>query len=119
MEQEMKWHNFLIYFALWAGGIVNIIGGLGLMARASQVYYGGGTLAMIGIVMIAYGIFSIYVRFRLAGYYTNGPTLLIASYVINAIVSLFTSGFTGLIASVIMIAVNYVYYNKRSSLFVN
>lgn len=115
----MKWHNFLIYFALWAGAIVNIVIGLGLIGRASSAYYGGGTLTLVGIALIAEGIFSIYIRFRLAGYYSNGPTLLVVNYVINAVVSLFSSGIPGMIVSIAMIAANYVYYNKRSSLFVN
>lgn len=144
----MGWFKFLIYFALFAGAVLNLISGIQMLTGASYeghkdlvyAFYDGlqALDMLVGIGTIAVAALAIFTRFRLAGYYHDGPKLLTAVYV--AVVALNVIYLIGLFAvvpnlsaedlnmssyisstavSAVMIFVNISYFNKRSHLFVN
>ena len=143
---QLKWHKFLIYFALWASALISLgtafryFTGMiyGSNANAVYSYYGGmKTLDMImGIILVGLAVLSVYVRFQLSGFKTDAPKKLEYLYIANAAVPLLyllaASSVTGisffdlasdswgsLIGSIAMIFVNRTYYSKREALFVN
>lgn len=144
-QQPMKWFKFLIYFALWASGILNIIGGIPLLTGshygeyASQIYsyYDGLQLVdvILGLASIGLGVLAIYARFRLAGYYKNGPQFLSILYIATAALSVFqiiaynvvitgvseyinySSVVVQIAVSAVMVGVNNTYFKKRSDMF--
>lgn len=147
-EYPLGWHSFLIYFSLWAGGVMNILNAIGVLSgffyqsggysMAYEVYFMYPDLKTLdylyGMSLIAIGGFFIYVRFQLAGFRRGAPKLLIGLYVAATAISLIysvavssivgasvadTSSIGSLLGSVIMIVINYVYYRNRASLFVN
>ena len=80
-DMPMKWHKFLIYFALWLGAVMNVISGFSLLTgsvyeaqgvSATQVYraYEGlkGVDMLMGAATIALAVLLIVARFALAGY---------------------------------------------------
>ena len=116
-KYSMKWFKFQIYFALFAGAVVNLIFGFNYLTgmiyfsqtngtvSAEQVYraFGGGLKLMdmvYGILMLALAGFGIYTRFRLAKYKSNGPTCLfilngssaVLSILYNLVVTAVVSG---------------------------
>ena len=143
---ELKWHKFLIYFALWASAVMNVVSSIAYFTgsiygnSARQVYnhFGGmRTLDVImGLLLLGIAGFSIYVRFQLAGFKTGAPKKLEYLYIANVAIPLLyllaASSVTGLsftdlasgtwgslAGSVVMIFVNRTYYGKREALFVN
>ncbi len=116
---EMKWHKFLIYFALWASGVLNCMSGLGCFTL-------GSAGILLGILCVAMGVFAIYVRFQLAGFKAGAPSKLLILYGVNMAISLLSmiisgdfSQVTGLITTGVTIYLTNVYYTKRASMFVN
>lgn len=95
----MKWYKFLIYFLLFAMGILNALGGImaltgsqyGSALEAKLVYAFFSDLKTIdiiyGIACIALGAFQIYTRFQLAGYKKNAPNCVIAMYIATAAIT--------------------------------
>ena len=145
-EMPMKWYKFLIYFALFAGALLNLVNGIRLLtgsAYGSDAYfvysYFSGLKALdifAGLFLISIAVFGIYTRFQLAGYKTNAPTMLLALYAgsvaysliyligIKSIVSSYDmqyidlSGvYGGIAGGIVMIVLNAVYFNKRKHLF--
>jgi len=145
-DLPMKWYMFLIYFALFAGAVINLINGFTMMTGAAYgemadlVYsYYDGLKALdmiIGIASIALAVLGIYTRFRLSGYYQNGPQMLLIVYIAGAVINIGylvgmyailpsditaaispVSYITSTITSCVMIGVNNVYFQKRSHLF--
>lgn len=100
-DMPMGWFKFLIYFSLFAGGILNIISAFPMLTGTTYgssedaqlvytVFEGIQTIDVIyGLLCIALGIFQIYTRFRLAGFHENGPKLLIGSYIGVVAINLF------------------------------
>jgi uncharacterized membrane protein len=142
----MKWYKFLIFFALWAGALLDLFSGVstltgmpytaqGVTPKQVYGYFGAGLHILdvvVGILMIGLAVFAIVVRFRLSGYKKDGPKLLLLLYGVSAVVSLVytfaagaitstnifeTSTVTNLAVSVVMIIVNRIYFQKRSHLF--
>lgn len=147
----MKWFKFLIYFSLFAGAALNTVSGIMMMTGFHYEIYGGGmaekvydefsglmTLDMAcGVGMLICAVLSIVARFRLAGYYKDGPGMLSAVYLAGAIVNLAyvmgayfvfpeevfnaldtTSYFTSFAISMGMVSANATYFKKRAALFV-
>ncbi|MBQ2862611.1 MAG: zinc ribbon domain-containing protein [Clostridia bacterium] len=140
IDKPMKWYKFLIYFALWAGGILNILNGwLSYFGANTQDhilnYMSVGARSLFSVLMILLGVFSIYVRYQLAGFKSRGPVLLIASYIVSFVYTaasylvvltrynlkfstvsgdLLGTAFT----TVIYVVCNYVYFKKRKHLFI-
>ena len=144
----MKWYKFLIYFALFAGALINAINGFRMVSgsiyegQADWIYAvldGLKTLDMIvGLGLIAVAALQIYTRFRLAGFYSNAPQLLMLTYAAVVVVQLIyiigiymilpsstteylnlTSDFIGIGISAVMIFVNKTYFDKRAHMFKN
>lgn len=147
---QMNWYKFLIYFALFAGAVVNGINAIrfltglvnGSSSEAEFLYSffpSWKTVDIIvGLLLLVLVALSIYTRFRLSGYYKNGPTCLYLTYGLAALsnivyllgVAVVISG-TGIsvtdlkiaptvasiVVSVVMIVINVVYFNKRKQLF--
>lgn len=147
-DLPMKWYKFLIFFALWANAILNILTGIthlsgmtyaaaGVTAKEVYAYFGQGLHVLdiaMGVIMIALGVFSIIVRFQLAGYKKQGPKMLLVLYGVSLVVSILysiiasamtsvnvvdSSSISSLVVSVVMIFVNYIYFKKRAHLFCN
>lgn len=145
-KYPMKWFKFLIYFALWFGGIANIVNGTQYLtggqygAYKSAFYTLHGSLQVldiiVGVLMIALGIFQIYTRFRLAKFCANGPKFLLASYAANGILSvayyllvlpyeiyeqssLIGSIVGSVVACVLLVSLNHKYFTNRRALFIH
>ena len=143
---KMKWFKFLIYFALWAGGILSILSSfnyltgtiLGVDSDAELIYAYYPLLRALhmfcGLECIAYGAFVIYTRYRLAQFRRNGPACLYALYVSQFAVLLLVQCVTSLILGEwvegysflgnalsygIFLAINVSYFRKRKYLFIN
>ena len=145
----MKWHKFLVYFALWAGAVVNLI--LAIQAIKGD-HYGGSASAVYStfpsmkyvdvvysVMILAIMLLQVVTAIRLMGLKRGAPKLLITLYVVNlisgivyvgaayAVVSkymsigdlLTPSIIAGFAVSSIMIFANATYYKKREVLFVN
>ncbi|MBR6667159.1 MAG: hypothetical protein IKL25_02165 [Clostridia bacterium] len=143
-DMPMKWHKFLIYFSLWAGGILNAVSGFNHLTgnvygdEAAMVYNYFESLKGVdmiyGLALIALGVFQIFTRFQLAGFKRNGPSILVISYVAVLAASVLYGVIVGGIIdvslldainptsigiSIAMIICNKVYYDKRAHMFVN
>lgn len=143
-ELGMKWYKFLIYFALFAGAVLNAINGIQLISgnaygEKSDFYYAffkGLRVgdAIIGIICIVLAVFAIYVRFRLAQYRADGPKLILLFYaavtVLNILTLVFaliiipsnyrgdmTSSIITIVVNIVMFIANKVYFDKRGHLF--
>ena len=94
----MMWFKFLIYFQLFAAALLNVINALSvlkgthLQGFAEEFYAQSYALKMAdnfyGICLIVLAVLCIVVRFRLAGFYSNGPGLYIMLLVANILVPL-------------------------------
>ena len=132
----MKWFKFLTVFGLWAGGIINILIGI-VNFFTGNLYMEVAILdKLYCLAAIAIGVLAIYTRFRLAGFYKNGPEMLIRIYSASAAVNfaymmwmfallgdaaLYRYSPAGnvlcIIVSLIMVGANNVYFQKREHLF--
>ncbi len=139
-----KWFHFLIYFALWAGALMNII--TAVQYLTGSVYSRWGVTAdfayrsfeglqaldiFYGLVLLGLAVFRIYTRFRLAGYKMGAPFLLYVMYGSEAVAVLMYellysditekimdhSVWGSLLISVVMIVLNYFYFKKRAHYF--
>lgn len=96
-QMPMKWFKFLIYFLLWASGVVNLVNGFQMITGAH--YDGGAKLVyayfdglkaidlILGILSILLAGIAIYTRFRLAGFHANGPKMIITLYTLSIIMN--------------------------------
>ena len=145
----MKWHKFLIYFALWAGAIVNGISGIQMLSGALHTdnlmlwgLYGLSTglrafYIVSGVFSFGLGVFQICTRMSLARLSRRGPRMAVwnyaLSFILNALTILLASVLFGmpinalmdwsmwliLIGGALMTWANQVYYRKRAAMFVN
>lgn len=154
----MKWYKFLINFMLFFSAALNAISGVQLIIgdqyrdgnvdMSGLVYSQFGALKTVdvvyGIVLIAFALFTLYVRSRLAGYCKNGPKMLLLLYIsgfaytvlytaavyitlasygvsLSIVDFLLTDGVTVLTTAVadgVMIVINLEYFRNRKHLFV-
>ena len=147
-KKPMKWHNFLIYFALWLAALVMIFNAYrfftgkieGSAADVRYIYSLWpelkGIHTVMGILCTGAAVLALITRFALAGFKRNAIALLSAVYLCNALVNplytlmikLFTSVptdgmfsaslFSGVAVPIAMIFINRDYYAKRADLFV-
>ena len=145
----MKWHKFLIYFALWAGAILNGISGIQMLSGALHTdnlmlwgLYGLSTglrafYIVSGVFSFGLGVFQICTRMSLARLSRRGPRMAVwnyaLSFILNALTILLASVLFGmpinalmdwsmwliLIGGALMTWANQVYYRKRAKLFVH
>lgn len=97
----MKWYKFLIYFALIAGAVVNILYSFSYLTGSMYVtetngavtaeevyaYYGEGLQVAdiaYGIFLIGFGVFAIILRHKLANYEQDAPVFVYIFYSILA-----------------------------------
>lgn len=133
---SMKWFKFLTVFGLWASSVVNILGGI-INFFTRSLYMEAAILSKLSaLAAIVIGVLAIYTRFRLAGFYKNGPEMLLrlnaASAVVNftymAWVFVFLNdsvayyysplgNIASLIVSLVMLGAHNVYFQKREHLF--
>ena len=141
-----EWFKFLIYFALWSGGILTALYsfayftgtvlGIGIDAELVYSYYPLLRVFHIfcGLENIAYGVFAIYTRYRLAQFRRNGPACLYALYIAQFVFALLVQVVTSLILGEwlegysfvanflvfgLILGLNMKYFRKRKHLFVN
>ncbi len=145
---KMGWYKFLIYFSLFAGAVLNVFDAISLLTGG--IYGGEAELvysvfdglksldAFIGITTLGLAGMCIYTRFRLSGFYKNGPMMLNITYIASLAVNLIyiigvssivpdilsdastvSSEVSSMITAIVMIFANTVYFKKRSHLFVN
>ena len=148
-DMPMKWFKFIIYVQLFLNALLNL--GNAIQALTGSQYDGNAELVYLmfdglqtmdtlyGIVLLGLAAFAIYTRFRLSGYYENGPSCyyillivqlvasLIYTYAANELIASITgssisaeSTYIGnIIGNVLLLVINYVYFNKRKHLFNN
>ena len=111
----MKWYKFLIYFLLFAMGVLNILGGIstltgaqyGSALEAKLVYAFFPSLKTVdiiyGIACIALGAFQIYTRFQLSGYKKNAPSCVLGMYAATAaIMAIYSFAVLGIVPTEIV-----------------
>lgn len=136
---KLGWHKFLIYFALWASGLLSIFNGAVIIKTGaefmgySQLKSYGPAYMFIGAAALAVGVFIIYVRFQLAGFKRGAPKKLLIAYAVTLVINLLStvvvasmdlgsdiSSSVGSIAgSVVFLIICWKYYANRAALFVN
>ena len=141
---EMKWYKFLIYFALWAGAIVNLIDSLqfftgSILGDDVEILYAYYPLLKVlnlafALILVTYAVFAIYTRYRLAQFRRNGPACLYALYIAQFVFALLVQVVTSLILGEwlegysfvanflvfgLILGLNMKYFRKRKHLFVN
>lgn len=144
---SMKWHKFLVNFALWASAVLTLLSAFQMLTgsqygtedvirRVYALYEGlKGADMIFGVLQIGLAVFLIYTRFQLAGFREGAPGKLLLSYGASLLVSVgyslvvssithlsvaeVTSGnlAASIAAGVAMIIVNRNYYQKRAHLF--
>ena len=153
-NQGLKWFHFLIYFALWLNAIVCALNGIMQLTGASyeilgiaaeDMYATYPTLKTVdlvfGVAYLVFALFCIITRSRLAHFKKGAPSMLIAFYVLSALITIgstvaggvamgletqdllnlfIEADFLGsIIGTVIAILINKVYFGKRAHMFVN
>ena len=141
----MKWFKFLIYFALWANMILNIVMAVTYLngsvytisgADAGTVYEVfpdlEGIDKLYAIALIGLGVYALVTRFALARFKSFAPMLLYGVYVLNTLAPIvyaflvapilevsFTEllEFTSIAVNVVMLLINVKYFSNRSDMF--
>lgn len=148
-QQGMKWHKFLVYFALWANAILNVIMGILSLTGSKYGAYKDMVYAYLpqmkapdlvyGILLLVVAVLAVLTAVNLLKFKAKGPKLLTLLYIVSLAVAIIyiawvmiaLSGYgadmssdigsvAGSIAgSILMIIINKIYYGKRAHLFVN
>ena len=119
-------------------GVTTISGSqYGMYADMVYAMFGGlkALDVIVGLGCIAIAALQIFTRFRLAGFYKNGPVLLLVVYAAAAALTLvqiiganiilpdlgesldMTSAIINVAMNAVMAFANYVYFNKRKEMF--
>lgn len=152
--KKMNWHMILIYGLLWLMAFMNLMNGLigvfgvqvgptadGGMGFAFHVYPDMANARLFildGIFSLIMCIYTVFVRFQLAGFKRRGPMYLTIMFTLNILESVAyaialyqliptmaeAAGTLGqtlstVLFSVVVAALSYVYYLRRSEMFVN
>ena len=148
-EFPMKWHNFLIYFSLWAGAVLCVINGVMML---TGMHYGGGSDTrmvyafyeglkaidvLFGLVYLACAVAYIITRFKLAKLERQGAKLVVLIPMImaalNLVYPLLASMVTGLsmgdlmdssvigsiVGGIALSIYNKKYYEERDSILID
>lgn len=143
----MKWYKFLIYFALWAGAVLNFLNAIAMLT--GSIYEAEGVPSwyvyeyypqlqridlIFGILLIALSVHQLTVRSSLAKFKADAPKKLKLMYVYEILweiaYTIIVSNVIGTgaviseiisscIVSVVMILINDKYFKNRKHLFVN
>ena len=142
----MKWFKFLIYFGLFAGALLNVLNGIMMVTGMQYDMVSSGAAEAVydeyphlqtldisvGVGMFLCAVMGVYARFRLAGYYKDGPKAVNAVYLLGAVLNIayavgihlilpeadITSTFTSFAISMAMVSLNSTYFKKREELFI-
>ena len=143
-QRGMKWFKFIIYFQLWAA----LLSSLSTAARlfTGSIYDGNAELVYslwpalkaidvtVGILMLALGVYAVFVQRALAKFRVNGPRMyyifcganIVFSllYALAASIIIGESAFsadviTSLVVGVVMLLDNVQYFGNRRHHFVN
>ena len=142
-----EWFKFLINFALFADALLLMIEAIRIMSGGAYgkdrvyVYAAFPNLKtvniLVGILEILLAAFCIIIRFRLAGFYKDGPPMLVSMCIASAalimvhilfihfitnidIIGILSNNILSVISfveSIILAIVNYSYFKKRKPLF--
>lgn len=144
----MKWFKFVIWFQLFANGILNIYNGykysMGKQYNLTDYYVqkfyntfdGLQTIDItVGIMMMALGVYAIITRFFLAGFKKHGPFMYHLCLFFNILVTVIyciliqttvvglqidiTKMITYAVTTTTLLICNIVYFGKRKHLFIN
>lgn len=143
----MKWANFLGYFVLWIGALINLFAGVGFLTgtvynaagvTAEDVYSYFSALKSIdtiaGVLTLGTAVVGVMAAISIIKRKANAGKLVCALYALNFVLSLIYAllvtvmtsipGFSSstiiqLIVSVAMFFVNRYYFNNRANVFVN
>ena len=142
----MKWHKFLIYFALWAGAILNGISGISTLfsclgGEYAAVYDAYPALLGLDIFsslcLIGISVFQFITRNALARLSRKAPQMVVWLYASTVILSVLQVVAVWLVSGVglsyvmtpdmwliliegaLMTWANQVYYRKRAAMFVH
>lgn len=143
----MGWYKFLIYFALFAGAVLNVLSAFtyftGTVYTVNDIdplavyaLYPSAKIVDIiyGIALLAMAAFMIVTRFQLSGMKKNGPKMVVSLYIINiALAIIYTVALMFVtnifefdattagqcVVPIVMAIVNKVYFDRRKDLFVN
>ena len=142
----MKWHKFLIYFALWAGAILNGISGISTLFSCLGGEYAAfydAYPALLGLdifsslCLIGISVFQFITRNALARLSRKAPQMVVWLYASTVILSVLQVVAVWLVSGVglsyvmtpdmwliliegaLMTWANQVYYRKRAAMFVN
>ena len=148
-EPGMKWYRFLIWFALWASALSALLSGLlEFTGLQYDLFFGEGAAPAVaasfpalrfadllfGAIHVALAVFAVYTRFRLSGFYKNGPALVSIYYALVPAVnlawlllySLVLKSFPGdlsigfrIVFSAAVAFYNFGYFQDREQLFIN
>ena len=143
-ELPLRWHKFLVCFALWFMALVNMFEALGLLCGRHLTVgdYGPYIAFLVLEILAALSLFAIAIlRFfacwALGHFSRRGPRLAVGVYaatlILNIIVPIIAQYTTNMplddaqaadarmsiIAYALLTAGNYVYYRRRAALFVN
>ena len=98
--KPLKWHNFLIYFALWAKALSTLIDALNVFIGThphygemkSSIYQAAPSLRLLdifaGMFMICLSVYAVYTRFQLAEFKKNAPDKLLYLYAAGTALSI-------------------------------
>lgn len=145
VQFSMKWYKFIIYFALFAGVVLNVFSAISIFTgsiyeavgiSADSVYSAfpklKGVDMIYGFLLFGISALAFITRQNLAHYKALGINLFYCVYIANIVVSSYyifaTSSIVGtstattnfgtqIVVSILMIVFNSMYFNKRKSLF--
>lgn len=156
-QKKMNWHITLIYFVLWlmafmnlVNGLVNVFGvqlgptadgGLGVALHIYPNMTYPQIFILDGVFTLIMCLYTVFVRFQLAGFKRQAPVYLTVLFALNIVESVVytlilnalvpemvaaskASGndvimntiFTGALCAVVMI-LNWIYYSRRKEMF--
>lgn len=146
---KMGWFKFLIHFALIASAILNVLAGIRLIAglhyyeNRDFFYFAFPGLQefdfILGLVIIAFAVFLLYTRSRLAGFWANGPKMLTITHCALILINIvqivgqkiiysqeprfvvtldYSTYWTAIVVQGILMLIDLLYFKKRSHLFV-
>lgn len=132
----MKWANFLGYFVLWIGALINLFAGISFLTGSFYSHFSAliaiDTIA--GVLTLGTAVVDVMAAISIIKRKANAGKLVCAIYALNFALSLIyvflvtvvtstpvfsSSTMIQLIVSVVMFFVNRYYFNNRSDVFVN